>query len=92
MVQVELHKAINPWMRPRKFGEDLYEEKELFRKLQGILNKLTPQRFQILAEQALMLKIDSEQRLMGCIDRIFNVVRTMSCVYVPMFCCQSVAE
>ena len=80
MVQVKLHKAINPWMRPRKVEEDLSEEKELFRKLQGILNKLTPQRFQILAEQALMLNIDSEQRLKGCIDIIFNVVCTMSCV------------
>ena len=80
MVQVELHKAINPWMRPRRVEEDLSEEKELFRKFQGILNKLTPQRFQILAEQALMLKVDSEQGLNGCIDRIFNVVCTMSCV------------
>lgn len=79
MVQVELHKVINPWMRPRNIEEDLSEEEELFRKLQGILNKLTPQRFQILAEQALMLKIGSEQRLKGCIDRIFNVVCTMSC-------------
>jgi translation initiation factor 4G len=75
MVQVELHKAMNPWVRPRKVEEDLPEEKDLFRKLQGILNKLTPQKFQTLAEQALMLKIDSERLIKGCIEKIFNVVR-----------------
>ena len=69
MLQVELHRAMNPWMRPRKIEEDL-----LFCNLQGILNKVTPQKFQILAEQALSLKINSEPRLRGCIDKIFNVV------------------
>ena len=74
MLQVELHRAMNPWMRPRKIEEDLSGEKVLFCKLQGILNKVTPQKFQILAERALSLKINSEPRLRGCIDKIFNVV------------------
>ena len=59
-------------MRPRR--EDR-ETEELFRKFQGILNKLTPQKFQNLAEQALRLKIDNEERLKGCIDMIFTKVR-----------------
>ena len=59
-------------MRPKR--ED-GETEELFRKFQGILNKLTPQKFQNLAEQALQLKIDSEERLKGCIDKIFTKVR-----------------
>ena len=59
-------------MRPKR--ED-GETDELFRKFQGILNKLTPQKFQSLAEQALQLKIDSEDRLKGCIDKIFTKVR-----------------
>ena len=79
MVQVELHKAEHPWMRSSKVLEgDLSREdretERLYREFQGILNKLTPQKFQTLAEQALKLKIDSEQRLRGCIDKIFNVV------------------
>ena len=59
-------------MRPRSQGG---ETEELFRKFQGILNKLTPQKFQNLAEQALQLKIDDEERLKGCIDKIFTKVR-----------------
>ena len=59
-------------MRPRR--EDR-ETEELFRKFQGILNKLSPQKFQNLAEQALRLKIDNEERLKGCINMIFTKVR-----------------
>ena len=47
---------------------------ELYRKFQAILNKLTPQKFQALAEQALQLKIDTEERLKGVIDKIFTKV------------------
>ena len=64
-------------MRPKR--ED-GETEELFRKFQGILNKLTPQKFQNLAEQALLLKIDSEERLKGCIDKIFTKVKECVCV------------
>ena len=64
-------------MRPKR--ED-GETEELFRKFQGILNKLTPQKFQNLAEQALLLKIDSEERLKGCIDKIFTKVKERVCV------------
>ena len=45
--------------------------------LQGILNKLTPQRFNELAEQALALKIDSHNKLRGCIEIIFKNVRLL---------------
>ena len=41
---------------------------------QGILNKLTPQKFQTLAEQALRLDICSEERLRGVVDKIFTKV------------------
>ena len=58
----------------RRNGEDR-ETEELFRKFQGILNKLTPQKFVDLAEQALQLKIDNEEKLKGCIDKIFTKVR-----------------
>ena len=39
------------------------------------MNKLTPQKFKALAEQALALKINSDERLRGCIDKIFKKVR-----------------
>ena len=73
--QVDLHKAENRWVRQTQVAptED-GEMEELFRKFQAILNKLTPQKFKNLAEQALNLKIDSEQRLKGCIDKIFTKV------------------
>ena len=48
---------------------------DLYRKFQGILNKLTPTKFQTLAEQALTLNIDTKERLSGCIDKIFTKVR-----------------
>ena len=68
--KVELRKAENPWIR----WSDCQKTMELYRKLQGILNKLTPQKFPTLAEQALMLKINTEERLKGVIDKIFTNV------------------
>ena len=47
---------------------------ELYRKFRAILNKLTPQKFQTLAEQAVRLTIDTEERLKGVIDIIFTKV------------------
>ena len=47
---------------------------ELYRKLRGILNKLTPQKFETLNQQVLDLKIDTEERLKGVIDIIFEKV------------------
>ena len=75
-----MHKAEHRWVRPTKDSGEDGETVELFRKFQGILNKLTPQKFQNLAEQALKLKIDSEERLKGCIDKIFTKVRDYVCV------------
>ena len=77
-VKVELRKAENRWVRPVEVEGELSEEeretKEIFRKFQGILNKLTPQKFKDLAEQALILPISNPERLKGCIDKIFTKV------------------
>ncbi len=48
---------------------------EIYRKFQGILNKLTPQKFQALAEQALQLEINTEERLRGVIDKMHSQVQ-----------------
>ena len=46
----------------------------MFRKFVGILNKLTPQKFETFANQALQMPIDSEERLQGCIHIIMNAL------------------
>lgn len=45
---------------------------ELFKRLRSILNKLTPQKFQELMKQVTELAIDTEERLKGAIDLIFE--------------------
>ncbi|KAM8849846.1 eukaryotic translation initiation factor 4 gamma 1a isoform 3-T10 [Spinachia spinachia] len=46
--------------------------KELFKRLRSILNKLTPQKFQELMKQVMDMTIDTEERLKGTIDLIFE--------------------
>nr|XP_057923683.1 eukaryotic translation initiation factor 4 gamma 1a isoform X2 [Doryrhamphus excisus] len=48
------------------------ETQELLKRLRSILNKLTPQKFQELLKQVRELTIDSEERLKGAIDLIFE--------------------
>lgn len=45
---------------------------ELFKSVRSILNKLTPQKFQQLMKQVMELNIDTEERLKGVIDLIFE--------------------
>ena len=49
-------------------------DEEIFHKFRDILNKLCPQKFKTLAEQALSLNINSERRLKGCIDMLLTKV------------------
>ena len=78
VIKLELRKAEHRWVRPVEVEGELSEEeretKEIFRKFQGILNKLTPQKFKDLAEQALKLPISNPERLKGCVDKIFTMV------------------
>ena len=60
--------------QPENLSEAEKATQDLYRKFQAILNKLTPQKFQSLAEQALELQIDTEERLRGVIDKIFTKV------------------
>ena len=48
---------------------------EVLKKVRSILNKLTPQKFQTLMQQILELEINTEERLKGTIDLIFEKVR-----------------
>ena len=48
---------------------------ELYRQIRAILNKLTPQKFKTLVKQCTSLQINTEERLKGSIDIIFEKVR-----------------
>lgn len=76
---MELRKADVRWTRQKERSAETeavaVQTEELYRKFQGILNKLTPTKFQSLAEQALKLDISTDERLAGCIDKIFTKVR-----------------
>ena len=67
-------------------GVDDPEEKEtqeLLKKIRGILNKLTPQKYEDLLKQIIGLKIDTEDRLKRVLDLIFE-----KAVDEPAFCIQ----
>ncbi|XP_073681574.1 eukaryotic translation initiation factor 4 gamma 3 [Garra rufa] len=74
---VQLKKAENAW-KPGMKREGVMDEpealrtKELFRKVRSILNKLTPQMFHQLMKQVTDLTINTEERLKGVIDLVFE--------------------
>jgi translation initiation factor 4G len=47
---------------------------ELYRKVRGVLNKLTPQKFRTLVSQVQALPIDNSDRLKGVINLVFEKV------------------
>uniref|UniRef100_A0A7N9APM0 Eukaryotic translation initiation factor 4 gamma, 1a n=1 Tax=Mastacembelus armatus TaxID=205130 RepID=A0A7N9APM0_9TELE len=82
---VQLNKAEKAWKpslkKPTRSrgGEEVDEDDneqaktlELLKRLRSILNKLTPQKFQDLMKQVTELTIDTEERLKGAIDLIFE--------------------
>ncbi|KAM9409761.1 eukaryotic translation initiation factor 4 gamma 3 isoform 2-T2 [Pholidichthys leucotaenia] len=74
---VQLKKSENAWkpgMKREEQAEDSETQKtqELFRKVRSILNKLTPQKFPQLMKQVTDLTIDTEERLKGVIDLVFE--------------------
>uniref|UniRef100_A0A8C4QQY7 MIF4G domain-containing protein n=1 Tax=Eptatretus burgeri TaxID=7764 RepID=A0A8C4QQY7_EPTBU len=74
---VKLNKADHAWKPTlkREVGIDdpeIVTTQELFRRVRSILNKLTPQMFQQLMKQVTELKIDTEERLKGVIDLVFE--------------------
>ncbi|XP_043846607.1 eukaryotic translation initiation factor 4 gamma 3 isoform X6 [Dromiciops gliroides] len=74
---VHLKKAENAW-KPSQKRDSLAEDpeniktQELFRKVRSILNKLTPQMFNQLMKQVAELTVDTEERLKGVIDLVFE--------------------
>lgn len=68
--------AIRRWVPPSSIKRDAItpEEKNdlVFRKVRGILNKLTPEKFHKLSEELLSIGLDSTQILKGVILLIFD--------------------
>ncbi|XP_053379539.1 eukaryotic translation initiation factor 4 gamma 1-like [Mercenaria mercenaria] len=81
---IELHKAKEAWKpshtdakkeKEKETGEEDAKDantEELYKKTRSILNKLTPQKFQTLVSQMQALPIDSENKLKGVIDLVFE--------------------
>ncbi|XP_070814343.1 eukaryotic translation initiation factor 4 gamma 3 isoform X5 [Chaetodon trifascialis] len=74
---VQLKKSENAWkpgLKREGPAEDpeMLKTQELFRKVRSILNKLTPQKFNQLMKQVTDLTIDTEERLKGVIDLVFE--------------------
>uniref|UniRef100_A0A8C7E6Z7 Eukaryotic translation initiation factor 4 gamma 1 n=1 Tax=Naja naja TaxID=35670 RepID=A0A8C7E6Z7_NAJNA len=74
---VKLNKAEKAWKPSSKRASEVEDPEnvktqELFRRVRSILNKLTPQMFQQLMKQVTELSIDTEERLKGVIDLIFE--------------------
>ncbi|XP_059609869.1 eukaryotic translation initiation factor 4 gamma 3 [Phlebotomus argentipes] len=74
---VKLNETENAW-RPShlKVPENVTEEErvteELYKRFRCVLNKLTPEKFNVLVGQVKVLKIDTEERLNGCIELVFE--------------------
>ncbi|XP_054519246.1 eukaryotic translation initiation factor 4 gamma 3 isoform X19 [Pan troglodytes] len=74
---VHLKKAENAWKPSQKRDSQAddpenIKTQELFRKVRSILNKLTPQMFNQLMKQVSGLTVDTEERLKGVIDLVFE--------------------
>lgn len=67
---VKLHTAKNAWKPVKEALADADEA--LNKKFRGILNKLTPQRFETLVEQVKKLEINSEKRLCNVTELVLE--------------------
>ena len=74
--EVKLHKAESAWKPSHKTSEDKNADElkteDLYKKARGILNKLTPQKFQTLVKQMAELEITSEEHLEGVANLVFE--------------------
>nr|XP_061793761.1 eukaryotic translation initiation factor 4 gamma 3-like isoform X2 [Nerophis lumbriciformis] len=75
---IQLKRSENAWKPGAKRdcvaveNPEMLKTQELFKKVRSILNKLTPQKFSQLMKQVTDLTIDTEERLKGVIDLVFE--------------------
>eukprot|EP00094_Tigriopus_californicus_P006294 TCALIF_06059-PB protein Name:"Similar to Eif4g3 Eukaryotic translation initiation factor 4 gamma 3 (Mus musculus)" AED:0.10 eAED:0.14 QI:762/0.68/0.76/0.88/0.87/0.88/17/1203/1801 len=77
--KVELHVAENAWKPDKLRGNKADSDKpapdsieELSKRARGILNKLTPQKFETLVEKFNSLPIDTEEKLNLCMELVYE--------------------
>ncbi|KAJ8665621.1 hypothetical protein QAD02_007283, partial [Eretmocerus hayati] len=73
---VKLRESEKPWRPSRTnqgpISEEQVKTEQLYKKVRSVLNKLTPQKFDTLVNQVRDLKIDTQERLQGVIDLVFE--------------------
>ncbi|KAJ0175056.1 hypothetical protein K1T71_009197 [Dendrolimus kikuchii] len=74
--EVKLSEVDSAW-KPTRFRkeyltEEEYKEQELYKKFRGILNKLTPEKFDTLLDKLKTLEINNKKQLEGVIDLVFE--------------------
>ncbi|CAH0558222.1 unnamed protein product [Brassicogethes aeneus] len=75
---VKLNLTENAWKparlnaKPETASDEDKKTAELYKKVRGVLNKLTPQKFDTLVTQVRTLKIGNADRLQGVIDLVFE--------------------
>lgn len=83
--EVQLHTSDQAWKPSVKTAEALGGDEavtqKLYKKTRSILNKLTPQNFETLLKQIKELPINTEDRLAGCMDLVFE-----KAISEPNFC------
>lgn len=71
-----MHQTENAWKPRKKKVSNISEEdrktEELYNKARGLLNKLTPEKFDTLVNQMRSLNVDTHDRLQGLIELIFE--------------------
>lgn len=87
---VKLRETENAW-RPARLkpqsDEDDAVTLALYKKVRSVLNKLTPQKFDTLVSQVRSLEIDTQQKLQGVIDLVFEKVSSSLLMF--FFCSTS---
>lgn len=71
---VTLHKAESAW-KPKRMQETdktINITEEFYKKIRSTLNKLAPKKFQTLVKQVSEMEINTEERLQGVADLIFE--------------------
>ena len=75
---VKLRETENAWKPTRLTQSSISEEQSktdaLYKRVRSVLNKLTPQKFDTLVNQVRELPIDTQERLQGVINLVFEKV------------------
>src|SRR5690349_14784265 len=86
---LDLHTTVNPWRPDLGHGQGLDMNEQVLRKFRAILNKITPQTFDLFAETVNSLPVDSSFELIRSIlDLIYEkaVDEAIYCLLYARIC------